>query len=253
MVAFSLLLCVDWWLVAVQLEDEEGRLRYYVEPVAIDALPFGVSAGKFVEDMECGVRGLAHCGPRVVGVMSEVSAFLESDHRQLMVVYGEAGVGKSTFLWSLGKLIRANDHGIGVGVRRVPVYVELKGFSAETLAGGLLRALKKAGVANEAIKLNCEELHTRVQVVLLCDGLDELQGGVAGMTDIVTLLCGGSRWEPSVLKVLVTCRGNMGDDEAMFGQHSRLVFLPFSSDQVRESPLTFNCMVLHSGKRGTRV
>jgi hypothetical protein len=78
------------------------------------------------------------------------------------------------------------------------------------------------------------------RLVVMCDGLDELQGGVDSVRDFLSTLCGGpgQAWPPHVLTLIVTSRedrlGGLGEENAVFGDaHRRLVLLPFDETRVR--------------------
>jgi WD40 repeat protein len=77
-----------------------------------------------------------------------------------------------------------------------------------------------------------------VRILLLCDGLDELQGLSAVGADMVSTLCGGvgRAWPPCRLKVVFTSREGAvgrGPDARRFGRHVKRVLLPFTTKQVR--------------------
>jgi hypothetical protein len=180
--------------------------------------------------------------------LSRVADDFLASRRQLLVLLGEAGSGKSTFMWQLCKrLLAASPPGfLDVPVSRMasrvsplylPVYVELKRYRTDGLAGLVDRTLLSAGLSHEAVRalLGQDTAAPLVRVVLLADGYDELQGDVLVVNDFVRTACVG--WRPALLAVIVTSReSRVGDrirERSIFGEHDRALLLPFTKDRVR--------------------
>lgn len=85
------------------------------------------------------------------------------------------------------------------------------------------------------------------RLLVFLDGFDELQAEDTAeattdvrdrLRDLCTTLCGGRDclWSSTVLRVAVTSResrlSGRGDEDMVFGAHSRRMLLPFSTMQV---------------------
>lgn len=143
----------------------------------------------------------------------------------------------------------------------LPLVLPLKGVSPSHIPGLLPRHLRDVvGLSAEVVDAlrrgtplpGPGGVTRRFRLLVLCDGYDELQGGmraVAGPAGIggsqgsgsgsgfVGSLCGrpAGAWDPSVLKVVVTCRtGYLGHsvEDAVFGQHMRRVLQPLDEVKV---------------------
>jgi hypothetical protein len=243
-----------------QIAEHASELHYYVEPAALRGdLPLGVSSTvEYVAKVEADDvvaaasgssldAGHGHDSSGHMLLTDAADKFLASG-RQLLVLLGEAGSGKSTFMWQLCKrLLAASPPGfLDVPVSRMasrvkplylPVYVELKRYKAGSLAGLLDSALLSAGLSREAVQaLRGQDTDAPlVRVVLLADGFDELQGDVLVVNDFVRTACVG--WHPALLAVIVTSReSRVGDrtrERSIFGEHDRALLLPFTKDRVR--------------------
>jgi hypothetical protein len=182
-------------------------------------------------------------------LLSHVADSFLASGRQLLVLLGEAGSGKSTFMLQLGtRLLAAMPPGFldvpvscmapSVKPLYLPVYVELKGWKVDGLDCMLKRSLVQLGLSKAVVKvLRCQNpVQPLVRVVLLADGFDELQGNASAVKDFVGTACGG--WHPALLAVIVTSResrvGDRTTEHAIFGgQHDRALLLPFTKDRVR--------------------
>ncbi len=173
--------------------------------------------------------------------------------QQTLVLLGDAGCGKSTFMWQLADRLlgacgsqlldtptsRIEQHVFPVVV---PVYIELKLHKASELGGLLDRFLANAGLSMSVIgALRAQDpSYPWVRLVVLADGFDELQGDLASVRNFVGTICGGAPWPASLLRVIVTSRenrmGDRGSESTAFGgqgAHRRLFMLPFSRARVR--------------------
>jgi hypothetical protein len=164
---------------------------------------------------------------------------------QAVVVTGEGGTGKTTFLLRLAERIanqvwahlhrRASD---AVPAPWTPVVLELRRYSSATLHGALPRYLMEVcGLPCEVVTAlqegdvpKCGAGVPLVRLLVLCDGTDEMVDGGDGkgvLRDFVATLCGGTAWSPSTLRVVVTSRR----DGHVPGCPHR-VLLPFGKAQV---------------------
>ena len=244
-----------------QMTKRASDLHYYVEPAALCGdLPSGMASTlEYVNKTETAAVAAAGSSSGT-GDASSSSAHTLLSHvadsflacrRQLLVLLGEAGSGKSTFMLQLGtRLLAAMPPGFldvpvscmapSVKPLYLPVYVELKRCKVEDLAGLLDRTLLSAGLSREAVQAlrgqDSDSDAPLVRVVLLADGFDELQGDASVVKDFVGTACGG--WHPALLAVIVTSResrvGDRTTEHAVFGgQHDRALLLPFTKDRVR--------------------
>jgi hypothetical protein len=259
----------------LQVAEHASDLRDYVEPAALSGdLPSGTTTTlDYVTKTEASAAaaagsssgsGTSHVsGASRHGSLSDIADSFLASGCQLLVLLGEAGSGKSTFMWKLcTRLLAGSPPGfLDVPVSRMaspvkplylPVYVELKRYKADGLAGLLHNALLSAGLSREAVQaLRGQDTRAPlVRVVLLADGFDELQGDMSVFEDFVGTACGG--WDPSLLAVIVTSReSRVGDrtrEHTLFGgRHNRALLLPFTKDRVRA------CTVMLSWLQGCAV
>lgn len=124
----------------------------------------------------------------------------------------------------------------------LPVVMELKNYRAKTLLGLLPCFLESLGMSIDAVNAIRTQPHDRpkVRLVLLCDGIDELQGDVSSLEDLAATLCGGPglKWSPSVLTVIATSRERAFSSTKLLVTSDRLsvvTLLPFSRLQVRKT------------------
>ncbi len=186
-------------------------------------------------------------------LLSDAARDFLASEQQTLVLLGDAGSGKSTFMWQLagGLLGACSDELLDTPTSRfeqsvfpvvVPVYVELKLHKASELGGLLDRALAWAGLSTPvtAALKSQDPLHPLVRLVVLADGFDELQGDLGRVRDFVGTICGGTPWSAPLLKVIITSRenrlGDRGSESTTFGgagAYTRLLMLPFSRARVR--------------------
>jgi hypothetical protein len=233
----------------------EGDVACYVPPLVVEELPLGKSATAFVADLDAGrTRETAGAvGTRsAVELLADVEALFLQDEsqsadRQLLVVAGEGGSGKTTFLLGMGSRAaaecRAHLQSPAAAPKLppwTPVLLELRHFSTEQLVGALPRHLERAcGLPREAVAalqgVRDPAGATRVPLVrllVLCDGTDEMVDGGNGKSvfeSFVANLCGGpgKAWPCTALRVVVTSRCESGGVPAV-----RRLLLPFSTAQV---------------------
>ncbi len=185
-------------------------------------------------------------------LLSDAARDFLASGQQTLVLLGDAGSGKSTFMWQLaGGLLGACGSQLldtptslceqSVFPVVVPVYIELKLHKALELGGLLGRALTGAGLPASVIAAlrSQDPLHPLVRLVILADGFDELQGDLTCVRDFVGTICGGAPWPAPLLKVIVTSResrlGDRGSESTAFGgpgTYRRLLMLPFSRARV---------------------
>jgi hypothetical protein len=232
-----------------QTAEHASELNYYVEPAVVEGdLPrAAASALDIVSQLE------VSSAVNVSRPLSDVARdFLASD-QQTLVLLGDAGSGKSTFMWQLagGLLGACGSQLLDTPTSRcdqsvfpvvVPLYIELKLHRASELGGLLDRALAGAGLPPSVIAalFAQDPLHPLVRLVVLADGFDELRGDLTCVRDFVGTICGGAPWPASLLKVIVTSRENHLGDRASEattfggpGAYRRLLMLPFSRARVR--------------------
>jgi hypothetical protein len=185
--------------------------------------------------------------------LSDVAREFLASEQQTIVLLGDAGSGKSTFIWHLvdgllgscsGQLLDTPTSLCEQNVFPVvaPLYIELKLHKVPELCGLLDRALAGAGLTPSVIAAlrSQDPLHPLVRLVVLADGFDELQGDLGSVVDFAGMICGGTPWPASLLRVVVTSResrlGDRGSEAATFGApgtYKRLLMLPFSRARVR--------------------
>ena len=186
--------------------------------------------------------------PRQLSIVS--TSFLGSNLGTRVLV-GDPGSGKSTFLWHFGQQLLAGgrlDDILDTPVPHVPdpcpvvaipLYIELKRHSVDSVWGLLDRCLREAGLSAAAIEAlkGQDPSCPLVRVVALVDGLDELKGDLGSVRDVVSEMCGGVVWPPSLLAMVVTsresCIGDRGREVELFGEeYTRALLLPFTKQRV---------------------
>ncbi len=209
-------------------------------------------------------RGDAHT-PHCVSALV-YSLLSEATGCQVVAVSGEGGSGKSTLLLRLGTRLVGDGrtHLLRPSAQTqpapwTPVLLELREYTAATLCGALvslverlcgsdaLAALQVYAVAHTAGAGACaragagasadapaSEEPPRLRLLVLCDGADEMPDARPGFSavalkDLAATLCGGTAWPPSVLRVVVTTRGEVPHAGGLL----RRVLLPFGRLQVR--------------------
>lgn len=238
-----------------KLREQEAERALYIPSLVVDEAP-GLQPGSQVT-VGSGV-GL-DTGSSVLDLPAALTAFLASD-QQTMLLLGEPGCGKSLgMLWYANELLQAMSQALTrplSGSSRtdslpwLPVMIDLKLLSADSLPGQLQRQLDSlykplsdgaslfSALMDSVDPSVCRG--SRVRLLVMCDGLDELQGGVGGMTDsFLTALCRGLQCShaSAVLKVVVTSRetaiSSRSAERALFGDCARRVLRPFNDDQIR--------------------
>jgi hypothetical protein len=192
-------------------------------------------------------------------LLSDTARHFLASTQQTLVLRGDAGSGKSMFMWQLAGVLlgTCSDELLDTPTSRcdqsvfpvvVPVYIELKLHKASELGGLLDRALAGAGMPPSVIAAlrSQDPLHPLVRLVVLADGFDELQGDLSCVADFVGTICGRTSLAASLLKVIVTSRenrlGDRGSESAAFGgpgAYRRLLMLPFARARVRFFVIAF--------------
>ena len=201
-------------------------------------------------------------GSNNVGDCSNLFAFADRllDSRdQLLVIFGDPGAGKSTFLWKLAQRcctavkVKYDGSSESDSLPWWPVMIDMKLYTQTSLKGLFVQLLKSSyDVSDQQLATwASQDSESRARhsdpalfprFLLLCDGLDELRDDgsspLKSLRDFVAILCDGTAWSARSLKVVVTCRESFctdrGHEEALFGRHQRCVILPLSDGKVRE-------------------
>ncbi len=163
---------------------------------------------------------------------------------QLLVMLGEGGVGKTSFLMRLGARLAADCRAFlltcaanYVPAPWVPVLLELRWYTVDSLRGALGRHLERECGVPPSVVEALEHGHVPigdcgvplVRVVLLCDGMDDMADSCNFVQDFVATVCGGTAWPASVLRVVVTSRSSRPMKQTALVQ----VLLPFGMVQVK--------------------
>ncbi len=223
-------------------------MAYYISPFVVQELPPNTSATAFVSEWD---RAASGATGRVFAFAPEpldrVEASFFSDRtsaKQLLLLIGEGGTGKSTCLMQLGNRLLADcEKHLPVSPANhqpmpwTPLLVELRRYSVADLFNLLPLHLERCGVdpgVVDALRQGAVPLcggAPALRLVLLCDGADEMVDGGDGadvLRDFVARVCGGVAWPNSTLRVVVTSRGYVLSDCPV-----RRVLLPFGRAQVR--------------------
>ncbi len=230
------------------IKQRSSELHYYIEPAAVvGSLPPGATTAlELVTNQES--RSGAGLAVEDALLSDAALRFLGNGHQTLLVL-GDAGGGKSTFMMQLGQRLLSTPPGdlLNTPVSRLPaaappillpVYVELKLWKTDGLEYMLKRTLVQLGLSEAVVDAlrSQNPVQPLVRVVLLADGFDELQGDSTCVHDFVGTTCPG--WDPALLAVVVTSReSRVGDrlrEDTTFGAgHERALLLPFSKQRVR--------------------
>ena len=176
---------------------------------------------------------------------------------QVLLVLGDPGAGKTTFLWKSAEMCYHNAVG-WAGTEMpgpldpemlawCPVVIDLKSYSVSEVTGLLLTRLREYGIRDPerwSLPVAVRTTLLTPRLLVLCDGFDELRSDASGSSfssqnvrPFVAQLSGGAAWDASVLKVIVTSResGFHGrhNEELVLGRHQRCVILPFTNTKVR--------------------
>jgi hypothetical protein len=250
----------------VQLAEREDDLQYYVPPWAVPELPSDMTSGQFVAKLEAKEvdlpeHALAAADKLLTGGGSE----------PLLLVLGEAGSGKSLFLWTCVRQrlsaietvlsAPAGEQGEVTAtptspgpVLWLPLVIDLKQYKVSQLPGLLARYLSDSkgcrlptAVVDDLVEGRDVVIPGvgRVGLLVLFDGFDELQteGSVEGtaaarsaLKDFMKVVVRSAR-SPGSVRAVVTSRESRlvsrADEDAVFGtDHARRVLLPFSRAQV---------------------
>jgi hypothetical protein len=164
---------------------------------------------------------------------------------QVVLVVGEPGAGKSSFVWHHAQQTAAAGW--------VPVVLDLKAYTVSDLHGALPRHLHDCDLPKPSVECISRGISPPgyagpLKLAVFCDGFDELQSDSGkeahkGMRDIVSTLCGGASWPQSVLRVVITTRGNAVLDTLVEARvfdsaspdgpkHVRRIILPFNNAKV---------------------
>jgi hypothetical protein len=256
---------------------ELGRDGLYIPPLARTWLPLdggGSPVLDYLAVLEGAPGSISPPTPlqdAALAFLSEVSGQRgpplgdENGHAVLLIV-GDAGCGKTSFLHHLALLcalqaaesmdipvVNAVGNDGQYMAPFVPILLELKRYSAagsaEESHNGLRDCLafslrKDFGLSEAAVNALRGEgspsgSSRPLRLLVLCDGLDELQGlrKASDVKDIVATLCGGWQWTGCHLAFVVTCRESWlpvpSDVATVFGSHAQpWLLLPFTVDQV---------------------
>ncbi len=173
-----------------------------------------------------------------------------------MLLLGEPGCGKSTVLFRVAQRALKDWHEIlSTPISRLrfndlpwlPLFVELKQCKPENLEGMLPRLLKEQyhysdDVVTHVISAlsHASASKPRLRILLMCDGLDELQGACADIGgDFLTTIVGSADvvLPGAAFKMVVTSRESAfsctAEEVRLFRPCERKVLLPFSDTQVR--------------------
>ena len=254
----------------MQLERNEGNLHYYVEPYAVHELPRDMTSGAYVAQLEAklgvSTESVSDASTGLASIMTTAREFLDGPSTTLGV-FGEPGSGKTMLVWLFSRaLVRKLDKHLATPVKRtldgaghhaalpwLPIVLDLKKHSACGLATDSPRGLQ--GALEAHLVMDCRmsaeavaylksgpgadaSVRPRVRLLVLCDGLDELQGPSAAVLKIGSLLsaiCGDEAWTGCDVKMVVTCRESHVTavvEREILLVHDRRVILPFSTPQV---------------------
>jgi hypothetical protein len=193
---------------------------------------------------------------------ADFELFLDSSS-PLYLLQGEPGMGKSTFVqarawelmlkvreavaaWRSRRLLnllwaRLLPQQQQPALLRIPVILELMHYRVGDLPRLIPNYLRYIGVSDVDVASLREGRFGSVQLVVFCDGFDELQGDnpfdsvVRNLSDTV-LGQSEAPWKHGTVKVIVTSRDlrkDSGFERLVFGAAHKRLLLSLSSNQVR--------------------
>ncbi len=193
-----------------------------------------------------GLRGDQSDAQPVTGWPSETE-FL---HGSVMLLMGEPGCGKSSFLLEFGRYqVQSLRSWLSTRLTRlvsrvvpwIPVFVALRDVRASDFKGLLLKLLRRLPAPVDTVLSSTEDLG--VNILLLLDGLDEVQSGC--LEDPISAICEGV--PIGRLRIIATCREgkhrSLVTDNVVLSVLNRWELLPFDMQQVLSIAFaTFSCV-----------
>lgn len=160
-------------------------------------------------------------------------------HESVMLLMGEPGCGKSSFLLEFGRYqVQVLRSWLSTQLTRlvsrvvpwIPVFVALRDVRASDFKGLLLTLLRRLPAPVDTVLSSSEDLG--VIILVLLDGLDEVQCGC--LEDPITAICEGI--PIGRLRIIATCREgkyrSQVTDNVVLSVLNRWELLPFDTQQV---------------------
>jgi hypothetical protein len=234
------------------LGDRMGDLTYYLPSDAVPDLKYTLLASG---EAKVAASVTEYVGMLDAGMIADAGVHLLEDFDEFlstsvgsMVIFGEPGSGKSMYTWyssqtrceSLQAFLGQASAAAAAVSPWVPVWIDLKSYSRESLRGLLSTYLGKCALTSADI--GCVRLQTGagagIRLLVYCDGFDELQGTNDGsFSEFYKAFSGPDVWTPDVLKVIVTSRpmASATEEVQVFGSSfRRRVLLPFRKVQIEQ-------------------